>query len=68
MQLGSEQHKQLFCHSFLDTHLEYQPQNLPWPELDQTNLNRLKSIPFWREALTIEQRERSESPLMLINR
>jgi hypothetical protein len=55
MKLGSEQHKQLFCRSFIDTHIEYQPENLPWPVLDEIYLNRLKSIPFWREALTIEQ-------------
>jgi hypothetical protein len=55
MKLGSQQHKELFCQSFIDTHIQYQPENLPWPELDEMHLNRLKSIPFWREALTIEQ-------------
>ncbi len=54
MRLGSEEHKQLFCQSFLDTHLDYQPEKLPFPKLDKMHLNRLKSIPFWREALTIE--------------
>lgn len=55
MKLGSEEHKQLFCRNFIDSHIEYQPENFPWPELDDIHLNRLKSIPFWREALTIEQ-------------
>jgi hypothetical protein len=55
MKLGSEEHKQLFCHSFIDTHIEYEPEKLPWPDLDEESLKRLKGIPFWTEALITEK-------------
>lgn len=55
MQLGTEEHKQLFCQSFLDTHLDYQPENLPWPELDEVSLTKLRQIPFWEQALFTER-------------
>jgi hypothetical protein len=55
MKLGSQSHKELFCQSFLDSHLNYEPESLPWPELDGVMLERLRSIPFWWEALKTEQ-------------
>jgi hypothetical protein len=55
MKLGSEEHKQLFCQSFIDSHLSYDPQTLPWPELNRTDLEKLRGIPFWAEALTTER-------------
>lgn len=55
MKLGSQQHKELFCHSFIDTYLDYEPEKLPWPELDSLALDRLKGIPFWTEALYTER-------------
>ena len=55
MQLGSEQHKELFCRSFIDSYLEYEPEKLPWPELDSVSLERLRAIPFWTEALYTER-------------
>jgi hypothetical protein len=56
MKLGSAAHKELFCRSFLDSHLTYEPETLPWPELDQVALARLRAIPFWQEALRTERR------------
>jgi hypothetical protein len=56
MKIGSESHKQLFCQSFLDSYQEYDPPQLPWPKLDNDALALLRSIPFWREALTVEIR------------
>jgi hypothetical protein len=55
MKLGSEQHKELFCRSFTESHLNYEPETLPWPELDSVALERLRGIPFWREALATER-------------
>lgn len=54
IKLGTREHKQLFCRSFLDTYLDYEPENLPWPNLDPVSLQRLQAIPFWREALLTE--------------
>ena len=55
MKLGSEQHKELFCRSFIDSYLDYEPEKLPWPELDSVALDRLRGIPFWKEALYTER-------------
>jgi hypothetical protein len=55
MKLGSEAHKQLFCKSFRETHLNYEPETLPWPELDDVSLARLREIPFWQQALLTEK-------------
>jgi hypothetical protein len=55
MKLGSVEHKELFCRSFLDSHLKYEPETLPWPDLDPVSLEKLRSIPFWRQALLTEE-------------
>ncbi len=55
MKLGSQAHKELFCQSFLDSHLDYEPETMPWPELDGVMLERLRGIPFWLEALKTER-------------
>lgn len=55
MKIGSEDHKELFCRSFMESHLEYQPEQLPWPHLDGAALERLQRIPFWEEALNTER-------------
>ncbi len=54
MRLGTEDHKQLFCQNFITTHRAYNPHQLPWPQLDDDQLNLLRSIPFWGEALRVE--------------
>ena len=54
MQIGSNEHKQLFCRSFLESHRAYEPQELPWPQLDDTSLARLRAIPIWTLALEVE--------------
>lgn len=55
MEIGSEAHKELFCKSFIDSHLQYEPDKLPWPVLDDLALERLRAIPFWEEALDTER-------------
>ena len=56
MKIGSEAHKELFCHDFIESHKKYEPEQLLWPDLDSTELQRLRSIPFWEEALNTELR------------
>jgi hypothetical protein len=51
---GSDEHKQLFCRSFIDSHLAYEPEDLPWPALDEVSLARLRAIPIWSTALQVE--------------
>jgi hypothetical protein len=54
MQIGSEEHKRLFCDSFIATHNRYEPQEMPWPQLDDVSLARLRAIPVWTMALDTE--------------
>jgi hypothetical protein len=54
VQIGSEEHKELFCRSFIDSHKVYDPEEWPWPQLDDVSLARLRSIPIWTMALEIE--------------
>ncbi|MDX2244904.1 MAG: ferritin-like domain-containing protein [Leptolyngbyaceae cyanobacterium bins.302] len=56
MKIGSEAHKELFCGSFMESHLLYEPETLPWPELDSAAIDRLRKIPFWDEALYTERK------------
>ncbi|MGA7933216.1 MAG: ferritin-like domain-containing protein [Kovacikia sp.] len=56
MRIGSEEHKHLFCESFVESHRIYTPEQISLPPLDSTTLDRLRSIPFWDEALYTEQK------------
>jgi hypothetical protein len=53
--IGSSPHKELFCREFIDTHLPYKVEEMRWPALDGERLQRLRTLPFWQEALTTEQ-------------
>jgi hypothetical protein len=52
---GSEAHKDLFCRHFIDTHLTFDARTLPWPELDDLTIERLRAIPFWSVAVAAER-------------
>lgn len=56
MKIGSEAHKDLFCQSFMNSHLLYEPETLAWPELDSAMIERIQRIPFWDEALYTERK------------
>lgn len=55
MRIGSEFHKALFCRTFFDGHRQYEPQDLPWPDLEAEALSVLRGIPFWTHALQAEE-------------
>jgi hypothetical protein len=55
MRIGSEQHRQLFCESFITSHRPYDPADVRWPELSPDTLERLEALPFWGEALGTER-------------
>jgi hypothetical protein len=55
MRVGSEEHKQLFCNQFIGSFKPFEPTELPWPELDEMALARLRAIPVWTMALEVEQ-------------
>ncbi|HTX05904.1 MAG TPA: ferritin-like domain-containing protein [Steroidobacteraceae bacterium] len=52
--LGSSAHRRLLGRFFLDTHLDYVPEQIEWPELGEEDLTRLRSLPFWQEAVSTE--------------
>src|SRR5512143_3771294 len=52
--IGSVEHKNLFCKSFVDTHVPYRPEEIAWPELDAESLARLRALPVWDEAVRTE--------------
>jgi len=45
---GSEEHKELFCRQFIETHEVFDPAALPWPELDAVASERLCGVPSAR--------------------
>ncbi|HVY17246.1 MAG TPA: hypothetical protein VHB27_18625 [Rhodopila sp.] len=53
---GSEAHKELFCRQFIETHQSFDPETLPWPDLDAAALDRLRAVPFWQEVYHTERR------------
>ena len=55
MSSSFEAHKVLFCRTFVETHLAFEPATLPWPSLDQESIDRLRAIPFWDVALQAER-------------
>jgi hypothetical protein len=56
MRIGSEEHLTLLCREFIDTHLPFDPPTLPWPELDEFSIAKLRALPFWDEAIRTERR------------
>jgi hypothetical protein len=54
LQIGSDEHKELFCRVFVETHNPFRPEEIPWPDLDAETLARLKGLPVWEEAARTE--------------
>jgi len=54
MRIGSDEHKKLYCQTFFDGHVKYEPADLPWPELHGEALELLRSLPFWTHARQFE--------------
>jgi len=53
--VGSEQHKELFCRAFIDTHNKFEADQMPWPTLDDDSVRMLRAMPFWGEAISTER-------------
>lgn len=54
LEVGSAGHRRLLGQFFLDTHVEYVPEQMQWPALGEEELARLRSLPFWQEAVSTE--------------
>ncbi len=55
LRVGSDEHKALFCREFVDTHHAYEPDEIRWPDLAEPEVERLRSLPFWGEAIGSER-------------
>ncbi len=53
--IGSAEHKALFCREFVDTFHAYEVRDIQWPELGNADLARLRALPFWDEAVSSER-------------
>jgi hypothetical protein len=51
---GSPEHRELFCRSFVESHVAFDPEAIEWPELEPAALERLRALPFWGEAVSTE--------------
>jgi len=54
LKIGSPEHKELLCRTFIDTHDPFKPAEIRWPDLDAESLARLKAMPIWNEATRTE--------------
>ncbi len=53
---GTPQHRDLFCRAFVESHLPFEPEALPWPQLEPRHVELLRGFPFWSLALGVEQK------------
>jgi hypothetical protein len=56
VEIGSDQHKQLFCRTLLTTFNPYKPAVIDWPKLDAKSLGIITSLPIWDIAVQTENR------------
>ena len=56
MKVGSQGHKELFCRDFIESHQRFEPNALPWPNLEEKDIGRLRAVPFWQEVFHTERR------------
>jgi len=54
MKVGSAEHRDVLCRFFRDTHIDFEPEEIQWPELDDDELERIVNLPFWGEAVETE--------------
>jgi hypothetical protein len=52
--VGSPEHRRLLGQFFLDTFVDYVPEQMQWPALTDEELTRLRGLPFWQEAVSTE--------------
>jgi hypothetical protein len=54
--VGSPEHRRGLARFFLDTHIDYEPEEIRWRSLGETERVRLVGLPFWQEAVSTESR------------
>jgi len=52
--MGSPEHREVLARFFLDTYVDYTPEDIAWPKLSGDALAKLTGLPFWQEAVATE--------------
>jgi hypothetical protein len=54
IEVGSVAHRELLARFFMDSYVDYVPEQVQWPQLSAASKTRLVSLPFWQEAVSTE--------------
>ena len=54
VEIGSLAHRELLARFFMDSYVDYVPEQVQWPLLSEESKTRLVSLPFWQEAVSTE--------------
>ena len=54
IEIGSAAHRELLAQFFMDSYVEFVPEQVQWPHLSEESKARLVSLPFWQEAVATE--------------
>lgn len=54
LELGSGEHRELFCRLFVETHVSYDVESIAWPTLSAADRQFLGDLPIWDEAVNTE--------------
>jgi hypothetical protein len=54
IEIGSVAHRELLARFFMDSYVDYVPEQVQWPQLSEESKDRLVSLPFWQEAVATE--------------
>jgi hypothetical protein len=54
IEVGSVAHRELLARFFMDSYVDYVPEQVQWPQLSEESKTRLVSLPFWQEAVSTE--------------
>src|ERR1700730_17437118 len=54
IQIGSAEHRQILARFFLDSHVDFVPESIVWPQLADASWAGLTRLPFWQEAVATE--------------
>lgn len=65
LRVGTDEHRILMCREFIDTFRSYEVSDIRWPELAGDDLTRLRTMPFWIEALNTERTAAKRIRLMV---
>jgi len=54
IEIGSLAHRELLARFFMESYVEFVPEQVQWPPLSAASKTRLVSLPFWQEAVSTE--------------